>query len=80
LDKITCCKTFTNTLKKLFSFKMLRFAFIILPTASFTAFLEVIVFVFLFFNTIEKTVNPVYGVPYLVLISYYGSIFFINLF
>lgn len=74
-----CSKSCFGVLRRLFSFKMIKTFLIVLPSASLTAIFEAVIFSFLSFNASDKTNDSPLALPFLVVIAYYGSIFFMSL-
>jgi hypothetical protein len=52
---------------------------LIMVCASLTGIIEAVMFAFLAFNTYDKTDDPVLGLPFLIIITYYGSMFISSL-
>jgi hypothetical protein len=57
---------------------MIKMFLVVLPSASLTAIIEAVIFCFLSFNAGDKTDESVFALPFLVVIAYYGSIFFLS--
>ena len=77
----SCCYG-GEVLKEFFSVNLLfKIFFHILPSASIQAMLELCMFIFLSFNAVDKlwTFSPI-AIPFLVLFTYYFTIFFVSIF
>lgn len=73
--KVRMFSSFLPILSRIFTFRLIKLLPLIAVCASLTGILEGVMYSFLAFNTFDKTDDPVLGLPFLIFIAYYGSMF-----